>query len=203
MKQTEHNTPDILAYLRGELRAEEREVIERLIAQDPDFAANIEFQRILRETLQGGDAAETSSEFGWARLSKAIDAELEVNAVPAANDAPQSVRFWKYAAIVLACAVFGQTYLMVASNSDTANDKYFMAGDIQSQAKVTIKPSVTLTLSDLSSLLIENEGLITLGPDKQGKYEVSFQSLEACSATMKALRSADKSFEMTKACEQK
>ena len=203
MKQTEDNTPDILAYLRGELGDKDRAIIESLIAQDPKFAANVEFQRTLRDTLQGNDATETSSEFGWARLSKAIDAELDINAVPAANDTRQSGRFWKYAAIGLACAVFGQTYHMVASNSDDANDKYFMAGDIKGQAKVTIKPSVTLTLSDLSNILLQNEGLITLGPDKQGQYEVSFQSLEACDATMKALGSVDKSFEMTKACEQK
>jgi len=41
MKQNDQNKPDILAYLRGELSAEDRAAIENLMAQDTEFAADV------------------------------------------------------------------------------------------------------------------------------------------------------------------
>ena len=134
MTQNDQNNLDILAYLRGELSGEALTRIEALIAEDADFAADVEFQRTLRQTLQGSEQAETSSEFGWARLSKAIDAEAKTQAeadiLPAANDRQKPIQFWKYAALFLACAMFGQTYLMASTKSGDTNDKYFMASEI-------------------------------------------------------------------------
>jgi len=46
MTQNDQNNLDILAYLRGELSGEERKTIETLIAEDADFAADVEFQRV-------------------------------------------------------------------------------------------------------------------------------------------------------------
>lgn len=200
MKQNDQNKPDILAYLRGELSAEDRAAIENLMGQDTEFAANVEFQRTLRATLKENVTAEAASEFGWARLSKAIDAESQTNLLPAANDTEQSGRYWKYAAIFLACAVFGQTVLTMTTNSDDANDKYFMAGGVDVSHQLTIKPSAYLTVSDLTSTLSQHKGLITTGPDKNGQYAVSFSTLEDCDTMLEA---AGDLFETTGTCKEK
>jgi len=153
----------------------------------------------LRATLKENVTAETTSEFGWARLSKAMDGESKTNPLPAANDTEQSGRYWKYAAICLACAVFGQTAFMMITNSDDANDKYFMAGGVDVSHQLTIKPSAYLTVSDLTNTLSQHKGLITTGPDKNGQYAVSFSTLEDCDAMLEA---AGDVFEATEACQE-
>ena len=201
MKQNDQDKPDILAYLRGELSAENSAIIEDLMAQDAEFAADVEFQRTLRTALKENAAADTASEYGWARLSKAIDTESKTNLLlPAANDTQPSIRYWKYAAIFLACAVFGQAYLLVSSNSDDANDKYFMAGGVDVSHQLTIKPSAYLTVADLTKTLTQHRGLVTSGPDNNGRYAVSFSTLEDCRALFEA---SEDFFETTKACEKK
>jgi len=91
---------------------------------------------------------------------------------------------------------------MASTKSDDANDKYFMALETGVQPHFTMKPSASLTVSTLTEVLVQHDGLITMGPDENGQYEVSFRTLEACDATVKALENLSELFQTTKACEE-
>lgn len=201
MERNDQNKLNILAYLRGELSVEEQATIESLMAQDSEFAANVEFQRTLRETLQDNKSEMTGTEFGWARLSKAID-EAHKNEIPEpANDSKSPGKIWQYAALLLACVVLGQAYFLGPKNASETNDKYFMAGDVETQPHFIFKPTTSVTLTVLTDALIQHEAIISMGPDTNGQYEVSFQTIEACDAAVKALNASGELFEATTDCE--
>ena len=203
MKKFDKNKLDVAAYIRGDISADEKAAIETLMRQDAEFAADVEFQKTLRKTLQSDASPDMGHEFGWARLSKAIDQESQnpQTSVPtASNDRPLPVRVWQYAAIALACVVFGQAYVIGSDRSADADDKYFMAGNIEVQSHIILTPNASISMTAMTEFLFEHNGMITMGPDKHNQYEVSFQSLEACNV---ALENSAEIFEMTTGCEDK
>ena len=206
MKQIDKNKLDIVAYIRGDVSADERTAIETLMRQDAEFAADVEFQKTLRATLQSNDSPELGHEFGWARLSKAIDDESQ-NAqkiVPVASNVRGiPAKLWQYAAVALACVVFGQAYVIGSDRAADANDKYFMAGNVEVQSHLILKPSQTVPVAAMTDFLSQNNAMITMGPDKDGQYEISFETLEACDTALEALQGSDGIFEMTTGCEEK
>jgi anti-sigma factor RsiW len=87
---------DIAAYIRGDISAEDEAVFEALIREDTDFAAEVAFQKTLRETLRSDAPPKQDTAFGWARLSKAIDEETPSSALPVpANDRGPRVKVWR------------------------------------------------------------------------------------------------------------
>jgi len=62
----------IPAYLRGELSEEDRQQVEKLAAENPDIAADIEFQRNIKLALSKDENTYEPGDLGWAKLSKAM-----------------------------------------------------------------------------------------------------------------------------------
>ena len=116
----------IPAFLRGELTAREQKEIESLAETDEAFAADIEFQKAIVEAFDSGAEKPQDTEFGWARLSRAID-EASPNTLPTpANDrAPR--KFWQYAAALLAATTVTQGVILMNSQSTDTEPQYVMA----------------------------------------------------------------------------
>jgi len=68
----------IPAYLRGELSEAERLEVETSAAENPAIAADIEFQKNLKDALKPDEAAFKPGELDWARLSKSMEQEGQV-----------------------------------------------------------------------------------------------------------------------------
>ena len=176
-------------YLRGELSAVEMAEFETYLNENPDFQADIEFQRNLM-AARTDEPDPSGLEFGWARLSRSID-NLESQSTAALNveTKPKNTAvfggMWKIAALALACISIGQAFFI--SSSDSLG-QYQLASE-------TDAPGVSLQLSfksdvkftDVSDLLVNHKSQIISGPSKLGIYSVSFPDKENCLSMISTL----------------
>jgi len=190
----------IPAFLRGELTDVEMAEIKAFAGGNPEFAADLEFQKSLGQSLKEDAPDAQGLEFGWARLSKAIDEEPAANAVPgmAAND-PAPSRFWQYAAAFLACMVIGQTAFMGLGGNDS-NDIYQMAGENEAGFAMTVQINASATGKALTDFLTARDGVVTSGPDKDGQYRIAFGDQESCETARSGLAVTDALFKTYSAC---
>lgn len=189
----------IPAYLRGELVEADRLAVEELAAKNPSIAADIEFQRGLRESLKPNEDAFEPGELGWARLSKAIEQEM-----PSQEQLVTSrPKFWKYAAAILAVTAIGQAGVLgaIAFESDE-NPQYKTVLETTtygSSAKVEFSPNVTA--SQLTEILFSVEASIVAGPSSLGLYEIQFKSKSSCMEGLQVFKIQKNVVETRSTCE--
>ena len=191
----------IPAFLRGELSDSERRDVEALAAKSPEFAAEIAFQRNLKTAVHHDEDSFVPGELGWAKLSKAIgavDAETSVM-----TPAPSSqVKFWKYAAAILAVAAVGQAGLLgvMATQPDTATQYSFATDETDSlnRVKLGFNPDVSLTI--ITKTLQLHDASIIAGPSSLGLYDVKFKSEQACADSVDALKAIPAVIDTVTAC---
>ena len=196
------NNRDILslkipAYLRGELSQDEKTEIETLEATDKEFAADIEFQKSLGISLKDVGGVDPSSEFGWARLSKAIDAESDTP--EAANDRAPS-RFWQYAAAILVGIVLTQTLFLTRASDIGSQDRYVMAGENSAGFVMTVTLDETATTKALTTFLTTYQGIVTSGPNERGHYLIAFADEGSCETSQSQLTKETGLFETYSTC---
>ena len=176
-------------YLRGELSAAEIAEFETYLNENPDFQADIEFQRNLMEA-RADEPDSSEFEFGWARLSRSID-NLESQNTAALNveTEPKNTAvfggMWKIAALALACLSIGQAFYI--TNSDSSG-QYKLASETDAPGvslQLSFKSDVNFT--DVSNLLVNHNSQIISGPSKLGIYTVSFPDKENCLSMISTL----------------
>lgn len=176
-------------YLRGELSEAETAEFEAYLNENPDFQADINFQRnLMAARPDKGDASDL--EFGWARLSRSIDnLDTESSVAVSSKRKHKNIAIfptmWKAAALVLACTSIGQALYITNSQTD---QHYQLASEAEA-------PGVTLQISfetdvnvkDVSEFLVSHKSQIISGPSKLGIYTLSFSDNEACSSMISTL----------------
>ena len=189
MTQEETFSLLIPRYLRGELSEAETAEFEAYLGENPDFQADIEFQRnLMAARPEQNDAS--SLEFGWARLSRSID-DLEAESPEALKLETRPLNksgfpaMWKVAALVLACTSIGQAFYI--TNSQT-KQQYQLASEDAAQG-VTLQLSFgdDVNVKDVSDVLVRHDSQIIAGPSKLGIYTLSFSDNEACSSMISTL----------------
>lgn len=190
-------------YLRGELSADERAEFESYRDENPDFQTDIEFQRNLM-AARPDDNTPIDLEFGWAKLSRSIDA-LEAKESPSLDrltvDTPQNTsvlgNMWKIAAVMLACLSVGQA--LYITNSDPS--EYQLASE-KDAAGVTLQVGFesSLSLNEISRFLVEHKSQIIAGPGKLEIYTLSFSDMQRCESAIKALTSKEQFVETYTSC---
>ena len=190
-------------YLRGELSADERTEFESYRDENPDFQADIEFQRNLM-AARPDDNVPLDLEFGWAKLSRSIDA-LEAEESPSldrlAVDKPQNTsvlgNMWKIAAVMLACLSVGQA--LYITNSDPS--EYQLASEKDADG-VTLQVGFesSLSLNEISRFLVEHKSQIISGPGKLEIYTLSFSDMQRCESAIKALTSKEQFVDTYTSC---
>lgn len=193
----------IPAFLRGELSPEQAQEIEALAAMDADFAADLEFQKALGLNLKAGAGDDTGLEFGWARLSKAIDAETAP--IEIANHRTP-VRLWQYAAAALACIVVGQS-VFIGLGADRgadkgAEDQYVMAGNSETTAHISVRLIETATTKSLTEFLTKHDAVVASGPDEKSQYRIVFADTTACETAQTTLDQNNGLFVTATSCTQ-
>ena len=192
----------IPAYIRGELSRDEEADIENLAEKDVDFAADIAFQKAITSVLKAETKTQTDTQFGWAKLSRAIDAE--VGAYPIApseainHRAPS--RFWQYAAIFLATLSVGQALMMVSGTQKSEDDRYVMAGGSEISFTMTVTLNDAAPVQTLTTFLKVNDGILTLRPNRESQYSIAFADLQSCAAAHERLGGDNGLFETFTAC---
>ncbi len=169
-------------YLRGELSAAQTAEFEAYLNENPDFQADIEFQRNLM-AARADEPDPSGLEFGWARLSRSID-NLESKNTETSTVQTKTKNItvlggmWKIAALALACVSIGQAFYI--TNSETSKH-YQLASETEASGvslQLSFKSHVNFT--DVSDLLINHNSQIISGPSKLGIYTVSFPDKENC-----------------------
>lgn len=188
----------IPAYLRGELSDSDRREVETLSKQNPAIAADIEFQKNLKQALSENKNDFASGELGWARLSKAIE-----ESQPEQTKTKSQPAYWRYAAIALAVIAVGQTgllsSLMVQDNPGSQYMPVSEPGTALNTAKIGFAQD-TLT-HDVTAALRSVNGTIISGPSSLGLYEVKFETIAACQTASEKLQSEPFIASMISDCE--
>ena len=189
-------------YIRGELSPDETSEFESYVDENPDFQADIEFKRnLIAARLDDNEPADM--EFGWAKLSRSIDA-LEAKNIPLQDTTatPHNIfhvgNMWKIAATALACLSIGQA--LYITNSDTS--KYEFASE-KTKSGITLQIGFEsgLSVNELSRFLVDHESQIISGPGNLGIYTLSFSDIKNCETAISTLKSKEQFVETYTSCQ--
>ena len=178
-------------FAAGRLSPAEAAAIEREASENASTAAEIALQRALKETIaqsrfESEEAAARSGEFGWARLSRAIDQDASHNAETT------SLKRWRYAAMIIGAVALGQTATIATQVANRSSQPAYVTVSeerVAPLAKVSFVP--TASEQSIRALLRSVNGELTAGPSALGLYDVSFADEAARDAGIVQLENAD------------
>ncbi len=192
--KTEFTPEQIQAFVTGTLDAGTPAQIEAAAKADPELAAELAIWRSAR-TVQSDMVAEAgSSEFGWARIEKAINAGENQSS---AND-NDTKPFWSrafiapwQAAAAVALAIVGWQVAVVpvlAPGGVEDDAAYVLAGD-ETDQKFAFRVAFTDNASapDIAAILRNVDARIIDGPSAVGFYTIAFDDPEAMEAARQRL----------------
>jgi len=188
----------IPAYLRGELSEADRQEIENLAAQNPEIAADIEFQKNLKSALTEDENAYEPGDLGWAKLSKAMKQSDDMS-----RKNETQPKFWRYAAAILAVAAIGQAGVLGSLAFDKGHDAQYVTASEASKTAYTAKVgfNVEIQVNQLTQALQSVDGNIIAGPSSLGLYHLQFKSESACLAAIDTLQANTVLVDTVSSCE--
>lgn len=158
----------LMDYVRGRLGDAEARDIERAAGQEPRVKADIALLRGIAALRDApGDAP--PGDLGWARLSRAIDADKAVQAAPRRHWRPV-LQFAATAVLAVGVWQFGILPNMPGSGPD---DVFVPVSETPSGA-VTVAFVPVATEAEIRTLLQEIGADITGGPNALGLWQISF-----------------------------
>ena len=185
--QSRYSDETLRDYAKGRLSPTDVLALEAAANADPKLAAEI---ALVRGVVKAGEAkagTAPSSELGWARLSRAIDAENR----KAPSFVPKQFSRWQVAAVAaVAVAGWGAAAapLLVARN-DQPGERYAMASERPAyaySAQATFVP--TAQESAIREALRSVDAEIVKGPSALGVYVLAFKDVGTLGRGVAALR---------------
>lgn len=136
--------------------------------------ADAAFEAALAKAVKDDPLGEPSKALGWARLSRAIDAERAQS--PKAHSILP-----RYMAAALAVVALGQVVFFVASVENGAGDdaRYATVSEAVADHTARVRFVPTATEQDMRAMLRRAGADLVEGPSAQGFYMLSFQDREA------------------------
>lgn len=174
----------LVAYVRGRLSPAAAAAIDAEAAIRPEVAAEVALMRGIVEVLDEDALTPAPGELGWARLSRAMDAEARTVAPPArarrplwplAASAAAAVLVWQVAAVPLLTGPEDRVGYAPVSEAPVAGFTL----------SVTFVPEATE--GAVRALLRTVGGRISDGPSAIGLWQVSFASADARDAALEPL----------------
>ena len=189
-------------YLRGELNAVETAEFEVFLKNNPDFQSDIDFQRNLM-AARPDTSKVAEEEFGWARLSRSLDAlESETPANDTGIAKPEkrdnAPIFWRVAAVALACLTIGQG--LYISQSGTSKNYQLASENVTSGTTLQIEFAAKTDFNEISKFLTAHEAQIISGPSKLGILTLTFSDKENCESAVKAIQLKEQFVETNTSC---
>ena len=188
----------IPAYLRGELSEEDRQQVEKNAAENPDIAADIEFQRNIKLALSKDENTYEPGDLGWAKLSKAMEISDQRKA-----DTVSQPKFWRYAAAVLAVAAIGQAGVLGSLSFNKGQEAQYVTASEPSDGNYTAKMAfnTNATGGQITKTLQSVSGVIIDGPSSLGLYQVEFASKSDCLNAAERFQTQRDIIETVSACD--
>jgi len=177
----------VLAYVRGRLPAEEARRLEAEAAARPELAAEIALMRGITGTFDAEAGSPVPGELGWARLSRAIDAEPRRAAEPAPRARP---RLWPLAASAAAAVLVWQLAAVPLLTRPGEEAGYEPVTEAPAGFTLDVAFAPEASEQAIRGLLRSVDGRVSDGPSAIGLWQVSFPSAEARDAAMEALAAA-------------
>jgi len=176
----------LIAYIRGRLPEDEAARLAAEAAESPALAAEIALMRGIAAAVDADAAVATPGELGWARLSRAIDAEA---ARPAAR-----VRrpLWPLAASAAAAVLVWQVVAVPLFTPGDQGPGYAPVSEEPSgDFSLSVAYAPTATEAEIRALLLEIGARVTGGPSAIGLWQLGFDSAAARDAGLARLQAAD------------
>lgn len=178
----------IQAYVLGTLDSDTAAEIDRAAATDPDLRAEIALWQASRQIHAEDAAMSEQTEFGWARIERALSqSEQRTMPVAANDDKPfwKRPRFaaWQVAASV-AIAVLGWQGLVVPAITATEQPAGYNLAAGEGAEPYTLRVSFQADVSeaDMRALLSEVDARIVDGPSAIGLYTLGFTDQDSKAA---------------------
>ena len=175
----------VVAYLRGRLSADEARRLEAEAASRPELAAEIALMRGIVGSFDAEASAPAPGELGWARLSRAIDAEPRQGAVPRARRP-----LWPLAASAAAAVLVWQLAAVPLLTRPGEDAGYSPVSEAPTGFTLDIAFAADAPEGAIRELLRSVGGRVSDGPSAIGLWQLSFPSAEARDAAMEAMAAA-------------
>ena len=171
--------PRVRDYIAGRLSAEDEAALLAEAERTPALDAELQLARGLRAIAE---TEVPNAEFGWARLSRAIEDERK--AAPA-NDNPLSIlrtqRFsaLQAAGLVAAAVLVWQIAAVPLQNKEAPDAQYAPVSEAQAEFVSVVAFTAEARMEEITRLLQEVDADIVSGPGALGLYRVRFKDAEA------------------------
>ena len=192
-----YDSGTLLDFIHARLPEDAMQDISRACAQDPSLAAEVAMMRgVISAQAEAAEAA-SATEFGWARLARAIDQRQQAGAGQAAV---RRKRFapWQVAASAVAAIALWQTLAVpLQSRQDSDGAAYVPASteDLADlEAKILFREGTTE--AEMRDLLQELGASVSAGPSALGFWTITFDTVEDRTAAIAALEDRDSPVEI-------
>ena len=173
----------LLDYVAGRATPEARRRIEAAAAEDPEVAADIALMQGVRAVHAGEEEVQAPGSLGWARLSRALEAEapapgrrVVTRILPFAATAAAAVLVWQVAI----------TPLLTGRSADGPG--YVPVGETPGAGfRVTVGFDPSATEADIRALLLDLGAEVTGGPSAIGLWQIGFADAAARAAAVRRL----------------
>jgi hypothetical protein len=175
----------LVSFVRGTLPSAEAARITAEAAERPGLAAEIALLRGIAAAVDAEASTPAPGQFGWARLSRALDAEPR-------RHRPPVRRLWPFAASAAAAILIWQV-LAVPFLARPAGDARYSPVTEQSAGDPTLSVAFTPVATDeaIRALLREIGARITDGPSAIGLWQLSFDGDASRDAGLARLQAAE------------
>ena len=185
--QPAEDTDDLLiAYVRGRLTAEEAARIEAEAAARPEVAAELALTRGIIASFDEAGRSPAPGELGWARLSRALDAEPRKAAAPERGRRP----LWPLAASAAAAVLVWQLAAVPLLTGPGGQEGYVPVTEAPAGFSLDVAFVPEAAEGSIRELLRSVGGRVSDGPSAIGLWQLSFASAEARDAAMETLAAA-------------
>ncbi len=171
--------PRVRDYIAGRLSAEDEAALLAEAERSSALKADLRLASSLRAVSET-DVPET--EFGWARLSRAI--ETETKAGPVNDNFPRFLRTQRFSALQTAglaavAVLIWQIAAVPMQNGSGPEAQFVPVSEQQVEHVLTVAFTPDAKIDDVTRLLQAISGEIIAGPSALGLYRVRFDDAEA------------------------
>lgn len=171
----------LIAYVRGRLPRPAADRIAAEAADRPALAAEIALMRGIASAVEEEQREPSPGEFGWARLSRAIDAEAA---------APARRPIWQFAASAAAAILLWQVVAMPVIGSFTGGGGYSPVSRPSDDFTLQVAFAPGASEAAIRDLLREIGAQVSGGPSAVGLWQLSFENTRARDTGLARLEAA-------------
>ena len=166
------DSEELQAFIKGRLDSSRMEEIRLAIEASDVLRAEYLLQKQIAE--KGTSQERFPGEFGWGRLSRAVEAD----SIKKTSVWQTKLPLWKAAASTAAAIILWQGLVtpIIDRQTDYGSARYEMASSKTDDYVVKVRFAKTSIVSEVSDLLSEVDGDIVSGPGALGLYEISFET---------------------------